>query len=44
MRDDLVAGVERVMHRKVVAFMGDNHLDPDFAVEVFVPAPERAGE
>jgi uncharacterized protein YbcI len=44
MRDDLVAGVEQVMQRKVVAFMSDNHIDPDFAVEVFVLAPEDAGD
>ena len=44
MREDLIAGVERVMNRKVIAFMSDNHIDPDFAAEVFVLAPERAGE
>ena len=43
MREDLVAGVERIMGRKVVAFMSDNHVDPDFAVEAFVLAPEAAG-
>jgi uncharacterized protein YbcI len=43
MREDLIAGVERVMGRKVVAFMSDNHIDPDFAVEVFVLAPEGDG-
>jgi uncharacterized protein YbcI len=44
MRQDLVAGVERVMNRKVIAFMSDNHIDPDCAVEVFVLAPESASE
>jgi uncharacterized protein YbcI len=44
MREDLIAGVERVMERKVVAFMSDNHIDPDFAVEVFVLAPDGAGD
>jgi uncharacterized protein YbcI len=44
MREDLVAGVERVMERKVIAFMSDNHVDPDFAAEVFVLAPEDAGD
>jgi hypothetical protein len=24
------------MERKVIAFMSDNHVDPDIAVEVFV--------
>ena len=42
MRDDLVGIVERQLDRKVVAFMSQNHIDPDLAVEVFVlePPPE----
>ena len=36
MRDDLVATVERQLDRKVIAFMSQNHIDPDLAVEVFV--------
>jgi uncharacterized protein YbcI len=43
MRDDLVALVEKNVHRKVVAFMSDNHLDPDVAVEFFVLAPQDNG-
>ena len=39
MRDELVALVERICARKVVAFMSDNHLDPDVAVEVFIVEP-----
>jgi uncharacterized protein YbcI len=39
MREELVALVERKLDRKVVAFMSDNHLDPDFAVEVFILEP-----
>ncbi len=39
MRDDLVAIVERQLERKVVAFMSQNHIDPDLAVEVFVLEP-----
>jgi len=39
MRDELVAIVERTLDRKVIAFMSDNHLDPDLAVEVFVLEP-----
>ena len=39
MREELVALVERTLDRKVVAFMSDNHLDPDFAVEVFILEP-----
>jgi uncharacterized protein YbcI len=36
MRDDLITAVELNMQRKVVAFMSDNHIDPDMGVEVFV--------
>jgi uncharacterized protein YbcI len=36
MRDDLVALVERNCGRKVVAFMSDNHIDPDIGVEFFI--------
>jgi uncharacterized protein YbcI len=43
MREDLVAIVEGLTERKVVAFMSENHIDPDVAAEVFVlePVPER---
>jgi uncharacterized protein YbcI len=41
MRDDLVGIVERTLGRKVIAFMSDNHLDPDLAVEVFILEPEK---
>jgi uncharacterized protein YbcI len=39
MRDDLVRIVERQLDRKVIAFMSQNHIDPDFAIEVFVLQP-----
>jgi hypothetical protein len=39
MRDDLVAVVERQLERKVIAFMSQNHVDPDLAVEVCVLEP-----
>ena len=39
MRDDLVAAVEEVTGRKVIAFLSDNHIDPDIAVESFVLEP-----
>jgi|SRR5215211_2584708 len=39
MRDDLVRIVEEQTGRKVIAFMSDNHIDPDFGVEVFVLEP-----
>jgi uncharacterized protein YbcI len=40
MGDDLVAIVERQLERKVIAFMSQNHIDPDLAVEVFVLEPD----
>ena len=39
LRDDLVNAVERSMHRKVIAFISSNHIDPDLAVEVFMLEP-----
>jgi uncharacterized protein YbcI len=46
MREELVAIVERILDRKVIAFMSDNHFEPDLAVEVFILQPttsEAAG-
>jgi len=40
MRDDLIGLVEGELDRKVIAFMSDNHIDPDMSVEVFVLEPE----
>jgi uncharacterized protein YbcI len=42
MKPDLVAAVERLTHADDVAFMSDNHSDPDVAVEVFVMATPGA--
>jgi uncharacterized protein YbcI len=42
MRDDLVALVEDQLGRKVVAFMSQNHIDPDLGVEIFVLEPAEA--
>jgi uncharacterized protein YbcI len=39
MREDLSAAVEMLTERKVIAFMSDSHLDPDYSVELFVLAP-----
>jgi uncharacterized protein YbcI len=36
MAEEMKASVENLTARKVVAFMSDNHLDPDMAVEVFI--------
>jgi uncharacterized protein YbcI len=43
MRHDLINGIEEILGRKVIAFMSDNHIDPDIGVEVFVLAPPDAG-
>jgi len=43
MRDDLIAIVERQLNRNVIAFMSQNHIDPDLAVEVFVLEPDGSG-
>ncbi len=43
MRHDLINGIEEILGRKVIAFMSDNHIDPDVAVEVFVLAAPDAG-
>jgi uncharacterized protein YbcI len=38
---DLIASVEQLSGRKVLAFLSDNHIDPDYAVESFVLAPKE---
>jgi uncharacterized protein YbcI len=43
MREDLVALVEKHVQRKVIAFMSDNHIDPDVGVEFFVLEPQQDG-
>lgn len=39
MGDDLIAGVEEITGRTVIAFLSANHIDPDIAVETFLLAP-----
>lgn len=39
MAEEMKAAVARLTGRKVLAFMSDNHLDPDMAVQVFILAP-----
>jgi uncharacterized protein YbcI len=41
MGDDLIAGIEEILGRKVVAFLSAQHIDPDIAIESFVLAPTR---
>lgn len=43
MRDDLVAGIEELTGRKVVAFFSANHIGPDAALESFLLAPREDG-
>ena len=43
MRDELVAAVEEESGRKVIAFMSDNHIEPDVAAEIFVLEREDNG-
>jgi uncharacterized protein YbcI len=40
MRQELSDAVAEITGRKVVAFMSDSHLEPDYSVEVFVLEPE----
>ena len=42
MRDQLVGIVERELDREVIAFMSQNHINPDLAIEVFVLKPADA--
>jgi uncharacterized protein YbcI len=44
LRDDAIAAVERLTGRKVLAFLSDHAVDPDYAVEVFVLEPGLANE
>jgi uncharacterized protein YbcI len=39
MQADATAAVEELSGRTVVAFMSNNHIDPDLAVEVFILEP-----
>jgi uncharacterized protein YbcI len=39
MRRDLVSAIEQLTGRKVIAFLSDNHMDPDIAIESFVLEP-----
>lgn len=39
MAEEMKAAVARLTERDVLAFMSDNHIDPDMAVQVFILAP-----
>ena len=39
MRTSCSRQIEELTGRQVIGFMSDNHIDPDIAVEVFIPHP-----
>jgi uncharacterized protein YbcI len=41
MRIDLIAAIEKLTGRTVYAFLSDNHVEPDIAVESFVLTPQN---
>jgi uncharacterized protein YbcI len=43
MRDEFVAEVEALTGRSVIAFLSDNHIDPDVGIECFQLAPSADG-
>jgi uncharacterized protein YbcI len=43
MKEDLVAAVAEHTGREIEAFLSDNHIDPDIAVEVFILKPRTDG-
>ncbi len=43
MKTVLVARIEEISGRSVIAFLSDNHVGPDYAVESFVLAPAADG-
>jgi uncharacterized protein YbcI len=43
MEHDFVAAVVEHTGREVEAFLSDNHIDPDIAVEVFILKPRTDG-
>jgi uncharacterized protein YbcI len=43
MKPELVAAVERLSGRSIIAFLSQNHIDPDITVASFVLAPRTNG-
>jgi uncharacterized protein YbcI len=41
MTEELIAGIEQILERSVIAYLSDNHIDPDIAIGVFVLAPSE---
>jgi uncharacterized protein YbcI len=44
MGDELIAGVEEILGRKVLAFCSANHVNPDIAVESLILAPVASSD
>ncbi len=44
MATELIAGIREITGREVAAFLSDNHIDPDVAVETFVLKPADSPE
>jgi uncharacterized protein YbcI len=44
MRKRFSSAVEEIMERKVIAFMSQVHIAPDFAAEIFVLEPENSDQ
>jgi uncharacterized protein YbcI len=44
MRSALVSGIEELTGRRVIAFLSDNHIDPDIAVETLLLEPLSGDE
>jgi len=42
MRGEAIGTIETLVGRSVTAFMSNNHIDPDLAIETFVLAPSAA--
>ena len=40
MQTEFVAGIEEILGRQVAAFLSANHVEPDYAVEIFILAPD----
>jgi uncharacterized protein YbcI len=43
MASEMIAAVERLSGRRTIAFLSDNHIEPDIAIESFVLAPPSDG-
>ena len=39
MGDDLTTAIEELTERRVIAYLSQNHIDPDLGIETFVLAP-----